>query len=117
MTLTWNDKEPIYVQIHAYLAEMILAGLIAPGEALPSVRQVAVEQHVNPITVSKAMQLLVEDGVAVKRRGLGMYVAENAASILRSQMRARFLSQEWPGILHRLSLLELSLTDLMKEPS
>ena len=65
MTLTWNDKEPIYVQIHAYLAEMILAGLIAPGEALPSVRQVAVEQHVNPITVSKAMQLLVEDGVAV----------------------------------------------------
>ena len=115
MPIAWNDKEPIYLQIHQYLAQLILEGVIGPGEPLPSVRQLAVEQHVNPLTVSKAMQLLVEDGVAFKRRGLGMFVADDAAELLRVELRARFLREEWPSIARRLSLLGLSLADLLGE--
>ena len=117
MKIVWNEKDPIYLQIHQYLAQLILEGVIQEGDALPSVRQLAVAQHVNPITVSKAIAMLVEDGIALKRRGLGMFVAGGAAEQLKIQLRARFLSEEWPSIHQRITLLGLSLTDLLKEPS
>jgi GntR family transcriptional regulator len=117
MKIVWNEKDPIYQQIHQYLAQLILDGVIDEGAALPSVRQLAVEQHVNPITVSKAISMLVDDGIALKRRGLGMFVADGAAEQLKIQMRARFLSEEWPSIHHRIGLLGLSLTELLKEKS
>ena len=100
MRIIWNEKDPIYLQLHQYLAQLILQGVIKQGDALPSVRQLAVEQHVNPITVSKAIAILVDDGIALKRRG-----------------RDRFLAEEWPSIHQRISLLGLSVTDLLKEPS
>ena len=71
MKIVWNEKDPIYLQIHQYLAQLILEGVIKEGDALPSVRQLAVAQHVNPITVSKAIAMLVDDGIAQKRRGSG----------------------------------------------
>ena len=117
MKIVWNEKDPIYLQIHQYLAQLILEGVIQEGDALPSVRQLAVAQHVNPITVSKAIAMLVEDGIALKRRGLGMFVAEGAAEHLRVQLRARFLSEEWPSIHQRITLLGLSVKDLIKESS
>ena len=117
MKIVWNEKDSIYLQIHQYLAQLILDGIIQEGDALPSVRQLAVEQHVNPITVSKAISMLVEDGIALKRRGLGMFVAAGAAEQLKIQMRTRFLSEEWPSIHQRISLLDLSLTELLKEQS
>jgi len=117
MKIVWNEKDPIYLQIHQYLAQLILQGVIKEGEPLPSVRQLAVAQHVNPITVSKAIAMLVDDGIALKRRGLGMFVAEGAAEHLRVQLRARFLSEEWPSIHQRITLLGLSVKDLIKESS
>jgi GntR family transcriptional regulator len=117
MRIIWNEKDPIYLQLHQYLAQLILQGVIKQGDALPSVRQLAVEQHVNPITVSKAIAMLVDDGIALKRRGLGMFVAEGAAEQLKIQLRDRFLAEEWPSIHQRISLLGLSVTDLLKEPS
>ena len=117
MKIVWNEKDPIYLQIHQYLAQLILEGVIKEGDALPSVRQLAVAQHVNPITVSKAIAMLVEDGIAQKRRGLGMFVAEGAAEQLKIQLRARFLSEEWPSIHQRITLLGLSVKDLIKESS
>ena len=78
MSAHWNDKDPIYRQLYDRLVAMILEGVIGEGEGLPSVRQVAADERINPLTVSKAFQLLVDDAVVEKRRGLGMFVLEGA---------------------------------------
>ena len=91
MSVTWNDNAPIYRQLRDRVVAMILDGVLKQGDALPSVRQVAADFQLNPITVSKAYQELVDDNLVEKRRGLGMYVAEGArAALLRSE-RERFL--------------------------
>ena len=72
MSFKWNDKEPIYLQLKDMIKEMILSGDIKEGDALPSVRQVAMDYKVNPITVSKSYQILVDEELVEKRRGLGM---------------------------------------------
>jgi GntR family transcriptional regulator len=92
---------------------MILDGVLKQGDALPSVRQVAADFQLNPITVSKAYQELVDDHLVEKRRGLGMYVAEGArAALLRSE-RDRFLRDEWPPLRDRLQRLGLDLATLL----
>jgi len=113
MTIAWNDSTPIYRQLRDRVVAMILDGVLKQGDALPSVRQVAADFQINPITVSKAYQELVDENLVEKRRGLGMYVTEGARGALMKSERDRFLSDEWPQLYARLTRLGLSLKDLM----
>jgi len=110
--IKWNNKEPIYLQLRDRLIELIMDGLLQEGDALPSVRQIASEQRINPITVSKALQLLVDDELVEKKRGLGMYVVTGAQDKLRRQEREKFLRQEWPEIVARIERLGLEIHEL-----
>jgi GntR family transcriptional regulator len=116
MTITWNDNAPIYRQLRDRVVAMILDGVLKQGDALPSVRQVAADFQLNPITVSKAYQELVDDQLVEKRRGLGMYVAEGARKALLHSERERFLREEWPTLRDRLERLGLDLKDLLSQP-
>ena len=113
MTIAWNDSTPIYRQLRDRVVAMILDGVLKQGDPLPSVRQVAADFQINPITVSKAYQELVDENLVEKRRGLGMYVTEGARSALMKSERDRFLSDEWPALYARLTRLGLSLKELM----
>jgi GntR family transcriptional regulator len=115
MAIAWNDSTPIYRQLRDRVVAMILDGVLKQGDALPSVRQVAADFQINPITVSKAYQELVDENLVEKRRGLGMYVTEGARSALMKSERDRFLSEEWPPLYARLTRLGLSLQDLLDE--
>jgi GntR family transcriptional regulator len=115
MISEWNDTTPIYMQLRERVLVQILDGGIKPGEALPSVRQVAAELAVNPLTVSKAYQTLADEGVVEKRRGLGLYVTEGADRELRTRERERFLGEEWPLIVARIRRLELSPEQLLRD--
>ena len=117
MTITWNDNAPIYRQLRDRVVAMILDGVLKQGDALPSVRQVAADFQLNPITVSKAYQELVDDQLVEKRRGLGMYVAEGARKALLHSERERFLREEWPTLRDRLERLGLDLKDLLSQPN
>lgn len=112
MQITWNDKEPIYLQLRDRLVELILDGSLNEGESLPSVRQISSEQRINPITVSRAFQLLVDEGLVEKRRGLGMYVVTGARATLTRHEREKFLEVEWPDIVKRIARLGLSVDQL-----
>src|SRR5215467_2080433 len=114
MTITWNDNAPIYRQLRDRVVAMILDGVLKQGDPLPSVRQVAADFQINPITVSKAYQELVDENLVEKRRGLGMYVTEGARNALLKSERDRFLSDEWPSLYARLTRLGLSLQQLME---
>ena len=116
MSITWNDNAPIYRQLRDRVVAMILDGILKQGDALPSVRQVAADFQLNPITVSKAYQELVDDQLVEKRRGLGMYVAEGARSALLHSERERFLREEWPALRERLERLGLDLKTLLAQP-
>ncbi len=113
MEINWNNKEPIYLQLRDRLVELILDGALQEGEALPSVRQISSEQRINPITVSKALQLLVDEELVEKRRGLGMYVIVGAKAKLSKQERSRFLEVEWPQIADRIARLGLRADELL----
>lgn len=109
----WSDGAPIYRQLKERVIAMMLDGELKPGDALPSVRQVAAEYQLNPITVSRAYQELVDEALVEKRRGLGMFVTEEASRKLRSTERERFLTEEWPQVLERIRLLGLSTEELL----
>ncbi|MBS0331159.1 MAG: GntR family transcriptional regulator [Proteobacteria bacterium] len=103
----WNDNQPIYRQIRDRVVAMILDGVLGEGDPLPSVRTVATESRVNPLTVLKAYQQLADDGLVEKRRGLGMFVSPGAKDLLLDAERKRFLEEQWPQIratIHRLGL-------------
>lgn len=111
----WNDAQPIFVQIRQRLIEMILKGTVKPGEALPSIRQASAELSVNPLTVTKAYQSLVDQGIVEKRRGLGMYVTETARPELLGLEREKFLSEDWPRIKKQIEALELDIKTLLSQ--
>ena len=113
MTVTWNDNLPIYRQLRDRVVAMILDGVYNTGDALPSVRQVAVDYQLNPITVSKAYQELVDEQLVEKRRGLGMYITDGAREQLLASERERFLREEWPILKDRLRRLGLDLETLL----
>ncbi len=113
--IQWSDGAPIYRQLKDRVIAMMLDGLLKPGDALPSVRQVAAEYQLNPITVSRAYQELADESLVEKRRGLGMYVTEEAAKKLLSSERERFLREEWPLVLERIQRLGLQMDELMKQ--
>jgi GntR family transcriptional regulator len=108
----WNDSQPIYRQLRDRVAAMILDGVLKEGDALPSVRAVAAEYRVNPLTVLKGYQKLVDEQLVEKKRGLGMYITEGArAGLLRAE-RERFLAEQWPAIHATIERLGLTPRDL-----
>jgi len=114
MTAQWNDSQPIYWQLKERTIAMILDGTLAEGDALPSVRTVATDFQLNPITVSKSYQALVDDGLVEKRRGLGMFVLPGARKQLIESERQKFIHEEWPAMLKRIQQLNLDITDLIQ---
>ena len=110
----WNDSQPIYRQIRDRVVAMILDGLINEGDPLPSVRNVAAEYRVNPLTVLKGYQQLVDEDLVETRRGLGMFVMNGAGKRLLQDERQRFLEEEWPKVRARIERLGLTLEELMR---
>ena len=104
---TWNETTPIYRQLADRLTGQLLAGDPPEGEAMPSVRTLAGQYLINPLTVGRALQMLVDDGLVESRRGVGMYVQSGARARLRRSERERFLKHEWP--LLRARLLQLGI--------
>ncbi len=105
----WNDNQPIYRQLRDRVVAMILDGVLKEGDSLPSVRNVAAEYRVNPLTVLKGYQQLVDEELVESRRGLGMFVKQGARKLLLQAERQRFLAEEWPRI-HE-TILRLGLSD------
>jgi len=114
MTTRWNDIEPIYWQLKERTVAMILDGTLAEGDALPSVRTVASNFQLNPITVSKSYQALVDDGLVEKHRGLGMFVRKGAQARLIASEREKFKTSEWPAVLKRIEQLGLDINQLLE---
>lgn len=112
----WNDSQPIYRQIRDRVVAMILDGLLKPGDPLPSVRNVATESRVNPLTVLKAYQQLTDEGLVEKRRGLGMFVNAGARELLLSAERDKFLKEQWPEVLATIQRLGLA-DELLGRPA
>lgn len=114
MTPDWTEDQPIYRQLRDKVVDAIMDGSLKEGEPLPSVRTVAVELQINPITASKAYQELVGEQLVEKRRGLGMFVVEGARGRLLEAERRRFMEEEWPKVLERMKKLELDARELLK---
>jgi GntR family transcriptional regulator len=112
--IEWSDGAPIYRQLKERVVAMMLDGELGPGDALPSVRQVAAEYQLNPITVSRAYQELADEALVEKRRGLGMFVTEGAPEKLLASERERFLNEEWPAVLERIARLGLTAEQLLR---
>jgi len=111
----WNDSQPIYRQLRDKVVDMILEGTLADGDALPSVRNVAAEFTLNPLTVLKGYQQLVDEGLVEKRRGRGMFVTPGARAQLTKGERQRFLEQEWPRVVATIERLGLDAEALLRK--
>ncbi len=114
MNREWNDHQPIYRQLRERVVHMILDGALKEGDPLPSVRNVAAEYRVNPLTVLKAYQELVDEELVEKRRGLGMFVKTGAHSLLVKGERQKFLNEHWPRVHATIRRLGLSPDELLK---
>jgi len=115
MDPTWNDSQPIYRQLRDKVAAMILEGSLADGDALPSVRNVAAEFTLNPLTVLKGYQQLVDEGLVEKRRGRGMFVTPGARAQLMKGEKQRFLEIDWPRVLVTIDRLGLDPVELLRQ--
>jgi GntR family transcriptional regulator len=113
MDREWNDNQPIYRQLRDRVVAMILDGILKEGDPLPSVRNVAAEYRVNPLTVLKGYQQLVEDGLVETRRGRGMFINAGARKLLLAGERQKFLDEEWPRVHAIIQRLGLSAEDLL----
>lgn len=113
MDREWNDGQPIYRQLRDRVVAMILDGVIKEGEPLPSVRNVAAEYRVNPLTVLKSYQQLVDEQLVEKKRGLGMFVNAGARALLLQGERQKFLADEWPRVYATIRRLGLTLQELL----
>jgi GntR family transcriptional regulator len=111
----WNDNQPIYRQLRDRVVDMILDGLLREGDPLPSVRSVSADLRVNPLTVLKGYQELVNDELAEKKRGLGMFVKAGARDRLLKLGRERFLTEDWPRIRATIQRLGLTREELLQE--
>src|SRR5579872_5028937 len=113
MDREWNDSQPIYRQLRDRVVAMILDGVLKEGDALPSVRNVAAENRINPLTVLKGYQQLVEEQLVESRRGLGMFVKDGARAVLLKDERQKFIAEEWPRIHATMQRLGLTAEELL----
>jgi GntR family transcriptional regulator len=113
MDFEWNDSQPIYRQLRDRVVAMILDGVLKEGDPLPSVRTVAADYRVNPLTVLKAYQQLVDEELVETRRGRGMFINAGARTSLLRGERQRFLDEEWPRVYATIQRLGLSAEDLL----
>ena len=113
MDREWNDSQPIYRQLRDRVVAMILDGVLKEGDALPSVRNVAAEYRVNPLTVLKGYQELVNEELVETRRGLGMFIREGARDLLLQGERQKFLEEEWPRVYANILRLGLKPKELL----
>jgi len=113
MDREWNDSQPIYRQLRDRVVALILDGVLKEGDPLPSVRNVAAEYRVNPITVLKGYQQLVDEQLIEKKRGLGMYVKPGARELLLGGERQKFLTEQWPRIYATIQRLGLTAQELL----
>jgi len=111
----WNEDQPIYRQLRDRVVAMILEGVLGDGDALPSVRNVAAEYRLNPLTVLKGYQELVDEGLVEKKRGRGMFVNDGARIQLLKDERKRFLEKEWPLVRATIERLELNAAELLEQ--
>ena len=109
----WSEDLPIYRQLRDRVVEMILEGVLGDGDALPSVRNVAAEYRLNPLTVLKGYQELVDEGLVEKKRGRGMFVTDGARRQLMKDERRRFVEKEWPKVLETIDRLGLDAAELL----
>ena len=114
MDREWNDGQPIYRQLRDRVIAMMLDGVLKEGDPLPSVRNVAAEYRVNPLTVMKAYESLVDEGLVEMKRGRGMFINAGARAILLKGERKKFLQEEWPKIRETMLRLGISPDDLLK---
>jgi GntR family transcriptional regulator len=111
----WNDTQPIYRQLHDRVVAMILEGVLKEGDPLPSVRTVAADYRLNPLTVLKGYQQLVDEGLVESRRGRGMFINAGARNLLLDVERQKFLSEDWPRIRETILRLGLKPEDLLED--
>ncbi len=109
----WNDSQPIYRQLHARIVAMILDGVLGEGDPLPSVRAIAAEYRINPLTVLKGYQQLVAEELVEARRGRGMFINAGARDRLLRGERQKFLKEDWPRIHATIQRLGLSAEELL----
>jgi GntR family transcriptional regulator len=109
----WSDDLPIYRQLRDRVVAMILEGVLGDGDALPSVRNVAAEYRLNPLTVLKGYQELVDEGLVEKKRGRGMFVTDGARQRLTKDERQRFIDNEWPKVLEQIKRLGLDAEEVL----
>ena len=109
----WNEDAPIYRQLRDRVVAMILEGILSDGDALPSVRNVAAEYRLNPLTVLKGYQELVDEGLVEKKRGRGMFVTDGARKNLLKDERQRFVEKEWPKVAATIERLGLDAEELL----
>jgi GntR family transcriptional regulator len=112
MNREWNDGQPIYRQLRDRVVHMILDGVFKEEDPLPSVRAVAADYRVNPLTVLKAYQELVDEELVEKKRGLGMFVKRGARGRLLQGERQKFLAEHWPRVSATIERLGLNLDEL-----
>lgn len=117
MDREWNDSQPIYRQLRDLVVGMILDGILHEGDPLPSVRNVAAEFRVNPLTVLKAYQQLVDEGFVESRRGRGMFIIDGARALLLQGERQKFLGEEWPRVYATIQRLGLKAEELLEAAS
>jgi GntR family transcriptional regulator len=115
MDREWNDSQPIYRQLRDRVVAMILDGVLKEGDPLPSVRNVAADYRVNPLTVLKGYQQLVEEELVEKRRGVGMFIKAGARHLLLQGERQKFLADEWPRIQATMLRLGLKAEELFED--
>jgi GntR family transcriptional regulator len=113
MDFEWNDSQPIYRQLRDRVVAMILDGVLKEGDPLPSVRTVAADYRVNPLTVLKAYQQLVDEELVETKRGRGMFINAGARNLLMRGEREKFLDEEWPRVYATIQRLGLSAEDLL----
>lgn len=114
MSIEWNESEPIYRQLRDRVVTMILDGMLKEGDPLPSVRTIASDYRVNPLTVLKAYQQLADEQIVEKKRGIGMFINDGARALLLRDKRQRFLGEEWPRVLATIRRLGLKVEDLLE---
>ena len=113
--MQWTNDQPIYQQVRDHVVSLIIDGILKSGDPIPSVRQMAVDGGVNPLTVSKAYQELVDLNIVEKKRGLGMFITENAKKELLKLEKSKFLNNEWPNTIRKAESLGIDLIELINK--